>query len=170
MELLIKGNILEQFIGAPCCSKFNIDGSNGCLLYIVDEDNLKKYKLKGHYDFSLVKFQKVVFLCSKIGKNEWASAPFSPHLADNFVPTLFSDKKGMALTILLISNTTGEIVDMDFLILGNEFSNALEKISLGLLNEDFNIRFYQEIIQTVYNEFQTDEELANISNIKYSID
>ena len=170
MIILSKGTVLENYIGAASGITWNIDNDGATVIVRVERDMLQQYKLGGHYDFACVPIKDTLFFCVKWGDNDWISAPFSPHLSGSFKTSVYEKGKGMPLTVLLVCTDNGVIEDMDLMGLGTDFSNEISSISKALLSENFDINKYRNTIETVYQEFESDEELANISEIKYSID
>ena len=65
------------------------------------------------------------------------------------------------MTILQICNEDGKIHDMAFLGLTTDFSNLLYcAADLIFQTIPFSLEEHRKVIATVYNRFQTDEELA----------
>ncbi len=170
MNILCKGDILEAFIGGNPCLKFDIDNSGAVLYVSVFKDMLREFKIGGHYKFSFVRLNNIIFFCAKWGELSWMSAPFSPHLAQDFEDTEYEEGLGMPLTVILIDVEDGEIHKLDFLVLGNEFSNALNKTAVEILKTPFDINAHKQNIKKTYSEYATDKLLVDISEHKYSID
>lgn len=168
--MFVKGQKLEQFVGAQTGFMFDIVGWHGVLLIIVDEANLERFKLGGHYDFWCSSFNETLFFAAKVGGNCWYSAPYSPHLSQQYELSEFESGKGMPLIIALVSNKDGVIKDLDFLTLGNEFSNTVYDFCECILEKNFDFQRYNMTIQAVYQKFETDDILVTQPGVTYSID
>ncbi len=171
MLILAKGVKIEQFAGAQMGIMFDIDKTiGGILFFVVDEAYLGQYKLGGHYDFWCTNIEDTLFFAVKLGANPWASAPYSPFMSKEYNPEYYSKGTGMSLTVALVNNTNGIVVDVDFMVLGNLFSNTLTSLNKGILKKGFNPVRHQMIINAVYQKYMTDEELVCQHGARYSID
>lgn len=170
MNYLFKGQKLEQFIGSQNGVMFDIVGSSAVLFIIMDEKHLSQYKLGCHYEFWATSFNETLFCAVKVGNNAWASAPYTPYLSNDFSLEPFAKGKGLPLTVALVSNRDGIVKDVDFLVLGNNFSNNLYMLCQNILRKKFDFQRYQLTIQAVYQKFATDDELVMQPGIRYSID
>lgn len=168
--MLIKGTQIEQFKGAQTGVVFDINENGGFLFFVVDEPHLEQYKLGGHYDFWCTTFNETLFFAVKLRDNCWSSAPYSPFMSKGYKPVFYPKGTGMNLVVALISNADGIIKDMDFMVLGNSFSNAINALNKNILDKGFNPVRHQMTIQSVYQKYMTDEELTNQPGAKYSID
>ncbi|MCR4925552.1 MAG: hypothetical protein K5917_04605 [Clostridiales bacterium] len=170
MDILSKGQIFEEFIGQPSCMRWDIDKNGAKMIVQLSSDLIESFKLGGHYDFACVPINDILFFCARWNNSEWLSAPFSPHLSQSFSFQEFKKGEGMPLNVLLICTDTGELIDMDFMGLGTDFSNKVYELNKKLYSKPFNADSYFEDINRVYSEYANDEELVKLSDIKYSID
>ena len=168
--VFVKGQKLEQFVGRQTGFMFDIVESCGVLFIIVDEENLERFKLGGHYDFWCSGYNETLFFAAKIRSNPWYSAPYTPHLSSAYMLTEFDRGKGMPLTVVLVSNADGIIEDIDFLTLGNTFSNSLYLLCEDILKKPFDMQRHQLTIQAVYQKFANDDLLTTQPGATYSID
>ena len=168
--MFIKGQTIEQFIGSQTGAMFDIVDSKGILFVIVDDTHIEQFKLGGHYEFWCTSYNETLFLAVKLGDNSWMSAPYTPHLSSNYSLAKFPKKTGMPLTVVLLSNVDGVIKDVDFMVLGNEFSNTLRVLCDDIMDKPFNFQRHQLTIQAVYNKFSTDDELVMQPGVTYSLD
>lgn len=168
--LLAKGMTLDQFVGSQSGILFDINEGHGTLLFVVDEPYLSQYKLGGHYDFWCKCFDETLFFAVKLRENPWASAPYSPFMSKKYEPEFYPKGTGMSLIVALISTADGIVKDMDFMVLGNKFSNTISVLNQQILSKGFNPVRYQATIQSIYQRYPTDEELVNQPGAIYSID
>lgn len=168
--LLVKGMILKQFVGSQSRILFDINEGCGILLFAVDEPYLSQYKLGGHYDFWCKCFDDTLFFAVKLGENPWVSTPYSPFMSKKYKPESYPKGTGMSLVVALISTADGIVKDVDFMVLGNEFSNTLSTLNQEILKKGFNPVRYQITVQAVYQKYPTDKELVNQPGTTYSID
>lgn len=170
MFMLSKGQKIEQFIGSQSGFMFDIIDGHGVLFVIVDEGDVERFKLGGHYDFWCTSFNETLFFAAKIKNNPWYSAPYSPHLSPQYALTEFESGKGMPLSVALVSTADGIVKDFDFLTLGNAFSNAIYTLCEEIAEKPFDPQRHSMTIQAVYQKFSTDEELVAQPGAAYSID
>ena len=169
MLLLGKGIKLDQFVGSRTGIMFDLIDNGGVLFFIVDEEQLEQYKLGGHYDFWCTSFNETVFFAVKLRDNQWVSAPYSPFLSTGYNPTHYPKGEGMGLAIALVSTTDGIIKDLDLLVLGSTFSNAITKLNEDILSKGFNPVKHQMTVRAIYQRFPNDEELVRQPGVTYSI-
>ena len=170
MQILARGEILKDAVGKPNCMQWNITDGHAFMIVHVDGESVERYKLGGHYDFACVPIGNVLFFCVKYGREDWISAPYTPHLSRDWRYVEYESGKGMPLSVCLVRTDDGMIVDMDFMVLGNGFSNAVSCLSAELMRQTFDPRAYDQTIQAVYRQIPTDRELASLTEIRYSID
>ena len=170
-EMFQVGDIIDQFAGSQTGIMFDIIDEMGMLFFVVDESQVQQYKLGGHYDFWCTSYNDTVaFFAVKLRDNPWHSAPYSPHLSPNDTFNTYPEGKGMALTVVLVSNKNGEVKGIDFMVLGNTFSNNIMMICNNIQENEFNPDLHQAVVQAVYQKFQTDDELVQEPGTRYSID
>lgn len=165
-----KGTKLEQFIGSRPGIMLDLNEDGGQLLFIMDEEHLEQYKLGGHYDFWCTSFNETLFFAVKLRDNPWISTPYSPFLSTGYNPIHYSKRKGMKLSIALVSTTDGVIKDFDFLVLSSTFSNAITILNKDIFSKGFNPVKHQMTVRAIYQKFPTDEELVMQPGAIYSID
>ena len=170
MQRLEIGTRVPQFVGSHSGIMLDMDEYGGQLFFIIDEKHLGEYKLGGHYDFWCAKIKDVIFFGVKLGSNPHAAAPFSPHLSKLYTYTHYEKGKGMPLRIALISTADGIVKDFDFLVLGNAFSNQIQKYCKEIMRKPFNMRNYHLAIQAVYDVCLSDEDISYLAEVHYSID
>lgn len=168
--ILTKGTKIEQFKGKQTGIMFDINENGGLLFFVVDEAHLKQYKLGGHYDFWCTSFNDTLFFAVKLGENFWTSAPYSPFMSKGYTPQFYPKGMGMNLVVALISNMDGIIKDIDFMVLGNSFSNTLNLLNKDILAKGYNPVRHQMTIQAVYQKYETDDKLIQQPGARYSID
>ena len=167
--MLMKGSKIEQLEGSQTGIMFDINEAGGCLIFVVDETHLEQYKLGGHYDFWCTSLNETLFFAVKLGDNPWISAPYSPFMSKDYKPNSYPKGKGMNLTVILVSNADGIIKDIDFMVLGDSFSNTLNALNEEILDKGFNPVKHQMTIQSVYQKYASDEELMSQPGARYSI-
>lgn len=171
MQILQKGTILKQFIGADTGIMFDMTHDSATLIFSISPLQLQQFEFGGHYDFWCRQFDNVIFLAVKLRDNPWAAAPFSPYLMQEpELPDYLPAGKGLPLFIFLVNNENGMIVNCDFLTLGNQFSNTLIRMSHSILESPFDPRKHRMTIQRVYQAYVTDNDLAQSPGCQYSID
>lgn len=170
MQILQVGTILRQFKDMDTGIMFDMADENATLIFNMSPLQLQSFKLGGHYEFWCHQFNNVIFFAVKLRDNPWAAAPFSPYLMQAKLPDFLPAGKGLPLFIALVNNTSGIVVDSDFMSLGNEFSNMLIKMSQSILATPFDPRKHRLTVQNVYQTYITDNDLAQSPGYRYSID
>lgn len=168
-DFICKGTVIPKFVGFQNSMMWDVVQNVAYLFIIGDLSIQQSFKLDGHYDFGIKKIDSVIFITIKVGKNRWASAPYSPHFSSYYEPGVFYGKTGLPLFICKVSNETGAVIDIDFLVLGNSFSNYFMTLVNECLNEPFDPKKYQKDIERVYAQY-SDVQLSEISDSNYSID
>lgn len=170
MQILQVGTILKQFKGMDTGIMFDMGSESATLIFNMSPLQLRSFKLGGHYDFWCQKINNVIFFAVKTRNSPWAAAPFSPYLMQTELPEFLPEGKGLPLFIALVNNTSGVIVDCDFMTLGNQFSNTLIRMSQSILETPFDPRKHRLTIQSVYKTYITDNDLVQSPGYQYSID
>ena len=164
------GECVEQFIGSSQGIMWDVDSSGASLIFIIKEEYLSQYRLGGHYDFFFTRFNETMFICVKLGNNPWASAPYTPHCSPDFELVNYEKGMGMPVKVMLINATNGIIQQIDFLVLGHDFSANFMYNCEDILSSPFDSMGHQLTIQAVYQRHLTDEELTTTKGVFYSID
>lgn len=159
IEIYSKGMTLDKYIGYPETMQFEL--VDGKLIIVMSRENIDKYPLGGKFEFRFLTVYNTIFLLFKYANCPWSSAPYTPHLSSNFEAISFAEGEGLSLSVVQICNEDGKIYDMSFVGLTTEFSNLLY-CTADILYQTipFDYQEHRKVIATVYNEFQTDEELA----------
>lgn len=97
----------------------------------------------------------VLWLFVKCGNEEWAEAPYNPHLskAPKLAP-IDDDSSGYGLTLVMVDAATQTVRHIRLIGLGNRFSRQLGADIRELLERPFDAREYDRAIrgaQTVYS-------------------
>ncbi len=158
-DIYAKGMVLEKYIGYPETMQFEL--VNNQIVIVMSRENIKRYPLGGAFEFRFEPVYNTIFLLMKYGNCSWMSAPYSPHLSADFEAVAFEEGEGLALSIMQICNEDGKICNMSFLALTTDFSNLLYcTADIIYQTIPFDYEEHKKVIATVYNRFQTDEELA----------
>lgn len=91
-------------------------------------------------------------------------------LSQGYKPRHYPTGNGLPLTVALVSTKSGIIKGLDFIGLGNAFSNEITKFNEEILSKPFDQASYQKTIDDVYQKFSTDEELVKLPGVTCSID
>lgn len=158
-----KGSVIPQFVNSTPGCQFDFSDELATLYIRLSNEEIKNYTISGACSFGCIRISNCIFFCFNIGTLGWASCPYNPHLSDDYkIGIRYSEGTGVPLTILLISCEDGLLHEISMVGLGNEFSNALCTAADELYRSDFNIEDYRKVIDSVYDSFETDEELASV--------
>ena len=107
----------------------------------------------------------VLWVFVKCGSQEWAEAPYTPHLskAPNLAP-LKDEKEGYALTLLMVDAATQTIKHIRVIGLGNKFSIQLKKDVDYLLSLPFDNATFNRAIQKAQMMYSTSQMVRNCKN------
>lgn len=169
IAMLKRGTKLNQFIGMPETTMFDMDGYTGTLFVIVDDDQVENWNLNGRYEYWVSAFNETLFFAFKLNDHEWRSCPYTPYLSQYYDPYIFAPGHGMPLTIVLVDNKDGVIKDIHVQSLSNEMSNGIIQISEYILSKPFDHQRHIETRDGVYYQFQTDEELVEQPGLRCSV-
>lgn len=159
MDYFFKGLVLPEYIGY--CETMRFDLSEQQLDIVMSSENIGRYPICGPFEFRFLPVYNTIFLLFRYGNSPWFSAPYSPHLSENFKARCYEEGKGFALTILQISNEDGMIKNILLVTPSTDFCNSLYcAADIIYQTIPFDLQEHRKVIGAVYNAFSTDGELA----------
>ena len=107
----------------------------------------------------------VLWLFVKCGNQEWAEAPFNPHLSKSTGLQPISDEaSGYGLTLVLVDAADCTIRHMRLIGLGNRFSRQLYKDITELRNNEFDQYAYDTAIARAQMVYSTPQMVRQCRN------
>ena len=104
----------------------------------------------------------MLFFLFKAGDIEWADAPFEPRLYESPMdyPEIVDSSTGAALTLYIVDTSSGKLMGLRTIGLGNEFSNRLhascrEMNKVRLLTKEQ----YSKHVQEIYRRYPRSEDM-----------
>jgi hypothetical protein len=108
----------------------------------------------------------VLWVFVKCGSQEWAEAPYNPHLSKSpSLPPIESDGDGYALTLLMVDAATQVIRHMRLIGLGNRFSRQLWADIQDLLDKPFDAHAHTRAISATQWQHSTPQLVKMCRNI-----
>ena len=142
------------------CPIFDVVEEEGYIFINMPEKMLEDLSLKCEYEFAFGQIKNTLMICMKNDYLGWMSMPYSPHLSSGKFSREYKEGTGITVNIILIRSEDSRIVDINTVVLTNEFSNELGKSVNEILENDYNGREHGDAVDTVYRNFETDDELA----------
>lgn len=108
----------------------------------------------------------VLWIFVKCGNQEWAEAPYNPHLskAPALMPIGNYSSEGYALTLLMVDKTTQTIKHIRVIGLGNKFSRQLKRDVDALLARPFDKNSYYLAVQKAQSIYTTKQLVRQSKN------
>lgn len=98
----------------------------------------------------------VLWLFVKCGGQDWAEAPYSPHLSRSAaLEPITDDSSGYALTLVMVDKATNTVRHVRVIGLGNQFSRCLHDDVERLKSEPFDRNRYDLAIKAAQAAYAT---------------
>lgn len=154
-----KGMVLTEYVGHNEMMRFDLAEQQ--LEIVMSLENINRYPISGPFEFRFLPVVNTIFLLFRYGNSPWLSAPYSPHLSENFKACCYEEGKGFALTTLQISNEDGMIKNISLITPSTEFCNSLYcAADIIYQTIPFDLQEHRKVIGAIYSLFSTDDELA----------
>jgi hypothetical protein len=98
----------------------------------------------------------------KAGNLSWSDAPYSTHLSPPFNMEYPPEGMGLALNVMMIDSSTGEIKAIRLIALSNSFSRSLLDTMKKDKEKSFDKDKYYKDIDLIYNTYST-KDIVSIS-------
>ena len=100
----------------------------------------------------------VLWVFVKCGGQEWAEAPYSPHLSkERLTQEITDDEHGYGLTLIMVDKATNEIRHLRLIGLGARFSARLKAAIDELAEKPFDRARYDDAIRRVQIAMSTNQ-------------
>ena len=142
------------------CPAFDVVEDEGFIFINMPEKMLEDLSLRCEYEFAFAKIKDTLMICMKNDYLGWMSIPYSPHLSSGKFNKEYKEGTGIPINIILVRSEDSRIVDINTVVLTNEFSNELGKAVNEILKNEYNRKEHWYVIDTIYKNFETDSELA----------
>ena len=117
------------------------------------------------FEMRTLLMKDILWIFVKCGGQEWAEAPYNPHLSKTpELEAIDSESKGYALTLLMIDAETQTIRHIRTIGLGNKFSRQLKHDVDELLAGPFNRQAYDLSIQKAQAMYTTAQMAKQCKN------
>lgn len=112
----------------------------------------------------------VIYLMFKFGNTNWMDAPYSPHLSLNLTKRIMveDDYIGLALNVWLFDSSTGELLEIRLVGLGNKLTKSLVKEIENSLASSFERKTYDSAIKNTYLKYST-KDMVKMAPIYFRI-
>lgn len=108
------------------------------------------------FEIRSVPIDGIMFFCLKFGNMDWADCAFSPNIYDE--PPKFNElakEQGLALNVLLIDSSMGQLLAVRLIGLGHQFSERFQAWCKASLQRSLTHDEYMKQIDSVYSRFST---------------
>ena len=166
-QAYVKGKIYKEWIGIPEGPHFEYSDGIARVCIHVHSDIIEECELGKPYCFALTSFEETIFMCLRWNIHDYISMPFNPNLCKKFKHLDFNDEKGLQVVILLINIDTGELVDINYCVLGTEISRKFMEECERIKGSGIKLHYSE--IDRVYRTYKTDKEIADLG-VKFRID
>lgn len=165
MEKLEIGGKFSALAGRPEGTFFDITESGPVWIFNYANpttEEISDVSEGSPFEIRMLPMKDVLWFFVKCGSQEWAEAPYTPHLskAPNLNP-IKDDREGYALTLLMVDASSQTIRHIRMLGLGNKFSIQLKKDVDYLLSQPFDKILYDLSIRKTQAVYSTDQLVKN---------
>ena len=165
MEKLEIGGKFSALAGRPEGTFFDITESGPVWIFNYANpttEEISDVSEGSPFEIRMLPMKDVLWFFVKCGSQEWAEAPYTPHLskAPNLNP-IKDDREGYALTLLMVDASTQTIRHIRMLGLGNKFSRQLKRNVDNLLTQPFDKALYDLSIRKTQAVYSTDQLAKN---------
>lgn len=153
------GQIIEKFINHNEGALFNMSDEGASLIVFFNnptEDEVEQFKGGHRFEIRFTELYGVIMMTFKIGNLSWMDAPYSPHLSKNLTKFSFPDENhGLALTLIFVDASTGEIKSLRLLGLSSNFTKKFFGVVMEQKTKEFSIREYTNTLNKIYSTYST---------------
>lgn len=153
------GQIIEKFINHNEGALFNMSDEGASLIVFFNnptENEVEQFKSGHRFEIRFTELYGVIIMTFKIGNLSWMDAPYSPHLSKNLTKFSFPDENhGLALTLIFVDASTGEIKSLRLLGLSSHFTKKFFGVVMEQKTKEFSIREYTNTLNKIYSTYST---------------
>lgn len=177
---------MDMYIVGECYKNFMNPGTSGAMFEIVSNEmahllifdgqvtenkknefnNAENVELRMHY------YRNIILLATKVGIMDWLDMVYTPQRTMNLELQEIIDMKEegvLGICIIYIDSNIGKVEGIKFISSTNEFYKGLVKSIKQKIDEPFSLMEDQRILQSIYEEFPTPEDLANVAKYKFIV-
>lgn len=168
MEKFEVGGKCTLFAGHPEGTVFEITESGPVWFFNYanpTDEEISDISEGSPFEIRTLLINDVLWVFLKCGGQEWAEAPYNPHLSK--APELWpieEGSEGYAMTLLMIDAATQTIRHIRMVGLGNRFSRQLKRDVDELLACPFNRQAYDMAIMKTQSMYTTAQMAKNCRN------
>lgn len=157
----VVGDKIEKYVGMNDSQFFDIDDESATLLVCFnhpDKEEVEQFKSEKSFEIRFIQLKNVIMITTKIGNLNWMDAPYTPHLSKNLskIP-IVNNGQGLALTLVLVDSSNGEVKAIRLIGLSTKFSQKL----LGRIMEEkvksFDLPEYDLSLNNIFMSYSTKE-------------
>lgn len=167
-----KGQQIPEFIGRSDSVQFDISDSGAVLLVTfngINQDEVEQFASSKRFEIRFTKIYGVIMVTVKIGSLNWMDAPYTPHLSKDLTKfTIPQTDEGLALQIILIDSSNGEIKSIRVVGLSEKFTRSLFGTVMEQKLEPFDHNDYNQRINRIYATYPT-KKIVEMSTDYYKI-
>lgn len=126
-------------------------------------EEIEQFKSGKNFEIRFIELYNVIMLTAKIGNLNWMDAPYTPHLSKGLVKfQMPNDKQGLALTLMLVDTTSGEIKHMRIIGMSENFTKKFFGAVMEQKIKEFDIEEYKIALNKIYSAYPT-KKIVNMS-------
>ena len=166
------GDKIEKYVGINDSQFFDLDDEGATLLVLFnrpDKDEIAQFKSEKNFEIRFCQLKNVIMITTKIGNLNWMDAPYTPHLSKNLSKfPIVNDGNGLAITLILVDSSNGEVISIRLIGLSTKFSQKLLGTIMEEKTKSFNPTEYNSNLNNIFATYQT-KEIVKMSRDYYRI-
>ena len=171
-ELFHKGMKRAEWVGMDDGLILEWSNESGLTLFAFFEDPLPSeiiaFSAGNRFEIAFRNIKEIGFFAFKFGGLDWVDCSFSPNLYEE-KPIFDKPNAGQtyALHVMLINSSTGELVVLRSIALGQEFTEHFRLWGIESLKKNIGSFYYNRIVDEVFADFPLSSDIANGADIKW---
>lgn len=154
-----KGQKISEFIGRGDNVQFDMADDGAVLLVTfngINQNEVEQFTSGKRFEIRFTEIYGVIMVTVKIGSLNWMDAPYTPHLSKDLTKfTIPQTNEGLALKIILIDSSNGEIKNIRMVGLSEKFTRNLFGAVMDQKLEPFDNHDYNQRIDRIYATYPT---------------
>lgn len=162
-----KGQKVANFVGRGDITQFDLADDGADLLVFFNnpnENEIEQFSSGTNFEIRFTELYNIIMITVKIGTLNWMDAPYTPHLSKNLTKLMTPrEGEGLALRIMLIDSSNGEIKIIRLVTLSERFTRNLFRVVKEQKEKPFDKAEYDVRINRIYSAYST-KKIAGMCN------
>lgn len=155
---------------------FVLEYDAGFILYAmlngVSSEEKKQFETSMPLAVTITTIADISFFGFRFGNLPWADCPFSPALYSGVGRNIsfpeLGEADGIALMVLLVDSSSGELLHSRVVGLGHDFSKKVLGWAKIAIEKPMSIKEYQDRMNRVYQKYST-EQLVAMADYRWTL-